>query len=129
MEPITDGTNAPNLDSADTKLLISQMTSFAGPDEEFRTKYIAALHATPENPFQNTTTPQFVQLMLWSAFKNTNQQATDTHPDSAGYEFKKHTTFSALLETLPKRELTAANQYLHKHPMFPLKCIPDEPNV
>jgi hypothetical protein len=119
----------PNLDLVDTKLLISQRASFAGPDEEFRTKYIFALCATPEKPFQNTTTPQFVGSVLWSAYKNTNQQATDICPGTTSYKFIKHTTFSSILETLPKRQLKALNQYLHKHPMFPLKCIPSEPNV
>jgi lipopolysaccharide biosynthesis glycosyltransferase len=46
------------------------MASFAGPDEEFNTKYIVAHLATPEKPFQNTTTPQYIELMLWSAYKN-----------------------------------------------------------
>ena len=119
----------PKLVLEDTKLLISQRASFAGPDEVFNTKYIIPFCATPERPFQNTTTPQFVELILWSAYKNTNQQATDTHPGNTSFKFTKHTTFSSLLETVPKRYLTATNQYLHKHPLFPLKCIHDELNV
>ena len=57
-------------DLADTKLLITQRASFAGPDEEFSTKYIIPFNAIPERPFHNTTTPQFVELMLWSAYNN-----------------------------------------------------------
>jgi hypothetical protein len=116
-------------DLADTKLLISQRASFAGPDEEFNTKYIVALCPIPEKPFENTTTPQFIELILWSAYKNTNQKARDTHPGDTDFKFIKHTTFSDLLKTLPKRQLTALNQYLHQHPLFPLKSIPSEPNV
>ena len=64
--------------------------------------------------------------MIWSAYHNKNHQIGNCYP---GYPSAKLTTFqdyNTILKKLPKIELSAINQYLSKHPVFPNQCIPSD---
>ena len=64
--------------------------------------------------------------MIWSAYHNKNHQIGNCYPGYPSWKLTTYPDFNTILETLPKRQLSAINQYLSKHPLFPNQCIPSD---